>query len=250
MNSHIDRQIIQIAVISMSFHLILLHDMCMHINNISIKQFRLILNLIKINTIFLPVAVVVAFFVCWAPFHAERMMTVSISAWTEPLLRIYRTLFYVSGIFYFINCTVNPVLYSVMSFKFRKGLRETILKSKCCRRPIKIRKRLPFSKFLHANSHTETAYTSMPPRFTNTAGRKLQETELIPQNEAQTSGSHSPAPSISGSSLKSTDGMSQEEDLQQVLLQINVIERQRRNDVTQTSTGKTREVEGLMEIKF
>lgn len=90
----------------------------------------------------------------------------------------------------------------------------------------------------------------MPPRFTNTAGRKLQETELIPQNEAQTSGSHSPAPSISGSSLKSTDGMSQEEDLQQVLLQINVIERQRRNDVTQTSAGKTREVEGLMEIKF
>nr|XP_034311141.1 uncharacterized protein LOC117684162 [Crassostrea gigas] len=177
-------------------------------------------------------------------------MTVSISAWTEPLLRIYRTLFYVSGIFYFINCTVNPVLYSVMSFKFRKGLRETILKSKCCCRPIKIRKRLPFSKLLHANSHTETAYTSMPPRFTNTAGRKLQETELIPQNEAQTSGSHSPAPSISGSSLKSTDGMSQEEDLQQVLLQINVIERQRRNDVTQSSAGKTREVEGLMEIKF
>lgn len=38
MNSHIDRKIIQIAVISMSFHLILLHDMCMHINNPSIKQ--------------------------------------------------------------------------------------------------------------------------------------------------------------------------------------------------------------------
>ena len=189
-----------------------------------------------------------AFFVCWAPFHAERMMTVSISEWTEPLLRIYRILFYVSGIFYFINCTVNPVLYSVMSFKFRKGLRETILKSKCCRRPIKIRKKLPFAKLLHANSHTETAYTSMPPRATN--GRKLQEHELIPQTEAQTSGSHSPAPSISGSSLKSTDGMSQEEDLQQVLLQINVIERQRRNDIIQSPAGIVCGVEGLMEIKL
>ncbi|XP_061192743.1 pyrokinin-1 receptor-like [Saccostrea echinata] len=196
------------------------------------------------------VAVVVAFFVCWAPFHAERMMTVSITVWTVPLLRIYRILFYVSGIFYFINGTVNPVLYSVMSFKFRQGLRETILKPKCCRRPIKFRKKLPFSKLVLANSHTETAYTSMPPRFINKTGRTLQEHELIPQNEAQTSGSHSPAPSISGSSLKSTDGMSQEEDLQQVLLQINVIERQFKNDVSLNSAGKSCTVEGLMEVQF
>ena len=43
------------------------------------------------------VAVVVAFFVCWAPFHAQRLMTLYIKNWTTELHEIHSHLFYVSG---------------------------------------------------------------------------------------------------------------------------------------------------------
>jgi len=45
------------------------------------------------------VAVLVTFFVCWAPFHAQRVLTVSVpeDAWTSTLIEIQSTLFYVSG---------------------------------------------------------------------------------------------------------------------------------------------------------
>lgn len=46
MNSHIDRQIIQTAVIAVSFHLILLHvhNMSMHIINLSSKQLSFVIK--------------------------------------------------------------------------------------------------------------------------------------------------------------------------------------------------------------
>ena len=45
------------------------------------------------------VAIVVAFFLCWAPFHTQRLMTASIpdGYWTEPLLEIQSVLFFISG---------------------------------------------------------------------------------------------------------------------------------------------------------
>ena len=43
------------------------------------------------------VAVVVAFFLCWAPFHAQRLLTNYVKVWTPPLLHVQSTLFYISG---------------------------------------------------------------------------------------------------------------------------------------------------------
>jgi len=45
------------------------------------------------------VAVIVAFVLCWAPFHAQRLMTVYIAddQWTSRLLYIESQLFYISG---------------------------------------------------------------------------------------------------------------------------------------------------------
>jgi len=51
------------------------------------------------SSVVVAVAVIVAFVVCWAPFHAQRLMTVYISddQWTPQLLRVESHLFYLSG---------------------------------------------------------------------------------------------------------------------------------------------------------
>jgi len=45
------------------------------------------------------VAVVVAFVVCWAPFHAQRLLTIYTrdDQWTDALLETQSVLFYISG---------------------------------------------------------------------------------------------------------------------------------------------------------
>lgn len=76
------------------------------------------------------VAVVVAFFLCWAPFHAQRLMTMYIKTWTTELIEVQSYLFYVSGVLYFFSCTVNPILYNVLSRKFRRAFKRTLCR--CC----------------------------------------------------------------------------------------------------------------------
>ena len=47
------------------------------------------------------VAVVVAFFICWIPFHSQRLMFVVVTLygeWTRALTRAQHVLFMVSGI--------------------------------------------------------------------------------------------------------------------------------------------------------
>lgn len=53
---------------------------------------------------FFSVAVVVAFFVQWAPFHAQRLITsyVPTEKWTPALIKFQSDLFYVSG-----NCYIS-----------------------------------------------------------------------------------------------------------------------------------------------
>ncbi|KAK0086230.1 hypothetical protein PV325_003538 [Microctonus aethiopoides] len=73
-------------------------------------------------------AVVVAFFICWAPFHAQRLLAVYAQNTNavEPhplLITVYTTLTYISGIFYYLSTTVNPLLYNIMSNKFREAFK-------------------------------------------------------------------------------------------------------------------------------
>ncbi|XP_046820593.1 pyrokinin-1 receptor-like [Vespa crabro] len=84
------------------------------------------------------VAVVVAFFICWAPFHVQRLIAIygtnsedhftSYSKWIESL---YLLMTYVSGVLYYVSTTINPILYNIMSNKFRTAFMETL--SKSCR---------------------------------------------------------------------------------------------------------------------
>ncbi|KYN01822.1 Neuropeptides capa receptor [Cyphomyrmex costatus] len=82
------------------------------------------------------VAVVIAFFICWAPFHVQRLIAIygtntedhitSNGPWMEFL---YLLMTYVSGVFYYVSTTINPILYNIMSNKFRMAFMETLSKS-------------------------------------------------------------------------------------------------------------------------
>ncbi|XP_047019500.1 pyrokinin-1 receptor-like isoform X1 [Helicoverpa zea] len=83
------------------------------------------------------VAVVVAFFICWAPFHAQRL--VAIYGTTENhyarspiLLSVYSLITYISGVFYYMSTCINPIFYHIMSNKFRDAFKNSMMLW-CCR---------------------------------------------------------------------------------------------------------------------
>lgn len=80
---------------------------------------------IRISTQRIPsiptVAVVVAFFLCWAPFHAQRLVAIYGSG--NDHLDIYVVMTYISGILYYLSTCINPLLYNLMSNKFREAFK-------------------------------------------------------------------------------------------------------------------------------
>ena len=73
------------------------------------------------------VAVVVSFFLCWAPFHIQRMFAILVGQEpTDPQVNLYNLLTNISGVTYYLSATINPILYSIMSLKFRTAFKETL----------------------------------------------------------------------------------------------------------------------------
>ena len=79
------------------------------------------------------VVVVVVFFICWAPFHAQRLLVIYLKRedWTPALVLLQNVLYYISGVLYYVSAVVNPILYNIMSLKFRQAFRNTIFRP-CC----------------------------------------------------------------------------------------------------------------------
>ena len=107
---------------------------------------------------------------CWAPFHAQRLMALYIPTtdWTDELLEAHKVLYYISGVCYFISCTINPILYSIMSLKFRQAFKQTVLKARCCfgcccKQHVRQLKKKPYFsyRFTHRNGYSETSFTSV-----------------------------------------------------------------------------------------
>lgn len=70
-------------------------------------------------------AVVIAFFLCWAPFHAQRLLY--LYAKDSPnYAQVNELLYTIAGCFYYFSSTVNPILYNLMSMKYRRAFRETL----------------------------------------------------------------------------------------------------------------------------
>ncbi|RWS06514.1 alpha-1B adrenergic receptor-like protein, partial [Dinothrombium tinctorium] len=78
-------------------------------------------------------AIVIAFTICWTPFHAQRLLFIYASLhteWPEELRRINGIFFLVAGVLYYLNSTINPILYSAMSTRFRLAF--NLYASGCC----------------------------------------------------------------------------------------------------------------------
>ncbi|XP_076235966.1 neuropeptides capa receptor isoform X2 [Calliopsis andreniformis] len=72
--------------------------------------------------------VVIAFFICWAPFHTQRLLYVYLRE--DPKFdMINQWLYPVSGCLYYLSTTINPILYNAMSAKYRNAFKEIL----CCK---------------------------------------------------------------------------------------------------------------------
>lgn len=68
---------------------------------------------------------VVAFFLCWAPFHAQRLGYVYFKE--SHIFRVINEyLMYLSGVTYYVSSTINPILYNLMSARYRDAFRRTL----------------------------------------------------------------------------------------------------------------------------
>ncbi|XP_011629438.1 LOW QUALITY PROTEIN: neuropeptides capa receptor-like [Pogonomyrmex barbatus] len=73
-------------------------------------------------------AVVIMFFLCWAPFYAQRLLYIYAQE-SDYYPDLNEWLYILSGCLYYFSTTVNPILYNLMSLKFRKAFKQTI----CCK---------------------------------------------------------------------------------------------------------------------
>nr|XP_050850076.1 neuropeptides capa receptor-like isoform X1 [Vespula vulgaris] len=86
------------------------------------------------STIRMLSVVVIMFFLCWAPFHTQRLLYVYAKD-CDYYPDLNEWLYILSGCLYYFSTTVNPILYNMMSVKYREAFKQTI----CCKR--KLRKR-------------------------------------------------------------------------------------------------------------
>uniref|UniRef100_A0A0K8V9T9 Neuromedin-U receptor 2 n=1 Tax=Bactrocera latifrons TaxID=174628 RepID=A0A0K8V9T9_BACLA len=100
------------------------------------------------------VAVVICFLLCWAPFHAQRLIAVygpnvwgggsesadgvagggehddAAAADKNHQVVIYTVMTYVSGVLYYLSTCINPLLYNLMSNKFRQAFKSILIRKK------------------------------------------------------------------------------------------------------------------------
>ncbi|XP_040292702.1 neuromedin-U receptor 2 [Bufo bufo] len=64
---------------------------------------------------------VMAFAICWAPFHVDRLFFSFVVDWTEPLANVFNLIHVISGVFFYLSSAVNPLIYNLLSRRFRSA---------------------------------------------------------------------------------------------------------------------------------
>ncbi|XP_053316779.1 neuromedin-U receptor 1 [Spea bombifrons] len=73
---------------------------------------------------------VVVFGICWAPFHTERLMWSFIENWTEEMHQMFSFVHVISGILFYLSSAVNPILYNLLSTRFREMFKEVMCRGR------------------------------------------------------------------------------------------------------------------------
>ncbi|XP_067422897.1 neuromedin-U receptor 2 [Emydura macquarii macquarii] len=69
---------------------------------------------------------VMVFSICWAPFHIDRLFFSFVVDWTEPLANVFNLIHVVSGVFFYLSSAVNPIIYNLLSRRFRTAFLSVI----------------------------------------------------------------------------------------------------------------------------
>ncbi|KAM6982451.1 neurotensin receptor type 1 [Tautogolabrus adspersus] len=64
--------------------------------------------------------VVIAFVVCWLPYHARRLMFCYISDWSDHLYDFYHYFYMVTNVLFYVSSAINPILYNLVSANYRQ----------------------------------------------------------------------------------------------------------------------------------
>ncbi|XP_006873419.1 PREDICTED: neurotensin receptor type 1 [Chrysochloris asiatica] len=73
-------------------------------------------------------AVVIAFVVCWLPYHVRRLLFcyVSEEQWTPFLYDFYHYFYMLTNALFYVSSTINPILYNLVSANFRQIFLSTL----------------------------------------------------------------------------------------------------------------------------
>ncbi|XP_032081730.1 neuromedin-U receptor 1 [Thamnophis elegans] len=69
---------------------------------------------------------VIVFGICWAPFHTDRLVWSFVTHWTDQMHRVFQYLHILSGVFFYLSSAVNPILYNLMSSRFREMFKDVM----------------------------------------------------------------------------------------------------------------------------
>ncbi|XP_069830212.1 neurotensin receptor type 2 [Dendropsophus ebraccatus] len=80
------------------------------------------------HSIYMLRAIVIAYFVCWLPYHTRRLMFCYIpdNKWSDFLYTFYHYFYMLTNTLFYVSSAVNPVLYNVVSSSFRQLFLQTV----------------------------------------------------------------------------------------------------------------------------
>ncbi|KAG5836043.1 hypothetical protein ANANG_G00250420 [Anguilla anguilla] len=70
--------------------------------------------------------VVLVFAICWAPFHVDRLLWSFVTQWTDFMHGVFQYVHILSGILFYLSSAINPIIYNLLSTRFREHFRELI----------------------------------------------------------------------------------------------------------------------------
>uniref|UniRef100_A0A4X2KBQ8 Neuromedin U receptor 2 n=1 Tax=Vombatus ursinus TaxID=29139 RepID=A0A4X2KBQ8_VOMUR len=69
---------------------------------------------------------VLVFAICWTPFHIDRLFFSFVEEWTESLASVFNLIHVISGVFFYLSSAVNPIIYNLLSHRFRAAFLHVI----------------------------------------------------------------------------------------------------------------------------